>query len=150
MDFQLARNLSAIARAREEISQALLLHIDSTVDCLNREIIMSAASSEATEQLLTSARALLAQVQTRLVTQSDEGANRFRDAQIAFITERRERSSSTSAASHVSRAGSHQSSQQQSGGQSGITERVAPSEGHSYAHTAIRGGLRRDDNSSCA
>ena len=110
---------------------------------------MSAASSEATEQLLTSARALLAQVQTRLVTQSDEGANRFRDAQIAFITERRERSSSTSA-SHVSRAGSHQSSQQQSGGQSGITERVAPSEGHSYAHTAIRGGLRRDDNSSCA
>ena len=74
---------------------------------------MSAASSEATEQLLTSARALLAQVQTRLVTQSDEGANRFRDAQIAFITERRERSSSTSA-SHVSRAGSHQSLQQQS------------------------------------
>ena len=97
MDFQLARNLSAIARAREEISQALL-HIDSTVDCPNREIIMSAASLEATdlEQLLASARALLLQVQTLLVTQSEEGANRLRDAQIAFITERRERSSTSS------------------------------------------------------
>ena len=57
MDFQLARNLSAIARAQEEISQAIL-HIDSTADCLNREIIMAAASSEATEQLLASAKNL--------------------------------------------------------------------------------------------
>ena len=106
MDFQLARNLSAIARAQEEIPQALL-HIDSTVDCLNREIIMS--------------------------------------AQISFITERRDHSSSTSA-SHASRAESHRSLQQQSGGVNGITERAA-SEGHSYAHTTIRGGLWRDDNS---
>ena len=45
MDFQLARNLSALTRAQQEAAQALL-HIDSLADCINREIIMSAASSE--------------------------------------------------------------------------------------------------------
>ena len=40
MDFQLARNLSALARAQEEIAQALS-HIDSLDDCLNCEIIMA-------------------------------------------------------------------------------------------------------------
>ena len=39
MDFQLARNLSALSRAQQEIAQALL-HIDSLSDCINREIIM--------------------------------------------------------------------------------------------------------------
>ena len=145
MDFQLARNLSAIARAQEEISQAIL-HIDSTVDCLNREISMAAASSEATEQLLTSARACFLQVKTLLVIQSDEGAHRLRDAQIAFITERHERSSTTSA-SHASRDES-QGSLQEMERQSGITERITPSEGHSYAQTAVRGGLWREDDSS--
>ena len=43
MDFQLARNLSALARAQEETRKAFL-HIDSLADCLNREIIMTAAS----------------------------------------------------------------------------------------------------------
>ena len=57
MDFQMAPSLSALARAQEEISQAIL-HIESTVDCLNREIILAAASSEATEQLLASAKIL--------------------------------------------------------------------------------------------
>ena len=145
MDFQLARNLSAIARAQEEISQAIL-RIDSTSDCINRDIIMAAASSEATEQLLASAKTCLLQVKTILVTQSEEGAKRLRDAQIAFITDRHVRSSSTSA-SHVSQTDTIRSGLQQSGGQSCITERVAPSEGHSYAHTAIRGGLWRDDES---
>ena len=145
MDFQLARNLSAIARAQEEISQAIL-HIDSTADCLNREIIMAAASSEATEQLLASAKTNLLQVKNILVRQSEEGANRLRDAHIAFITERHERPSSTSA-SHESQSDSHRSMLQQSGGQSCITERVTPSEGHSYEHTAIRGSLWRDDES---
>ena len=92
MDFQLARNLSALARAREEISQAIL-HIDSLADCLNREIIMAAGNSEATEQLVASAKTTLLQVQTILVTQSEEGASRLRDAQISFITARHERSS---------------------------------------------------------
>ena len=145
MDFQLARNLSALARAREEISQAIL-HIDSMADCLNREIIMAAASSEATEQLLAWAKTCVLQVKTILVTQSEEGANRLRDAQIAFITARHERSSSTSA-SHESQPESQRSTLQQSGGQSCITERVTPSEGHSYAQTAIRGSLWRDDES---
>ena len=143
MDFQLARNLSALARAREEISQAIL-HIDSMADCLNREIIMAAASSEATEQLVASAKTTLLQVQTILVTQSEEGASRLRDAQISFITARHERSSSTSA-SHESQPVSPRTALQQSGGQSCITERVTPSDGHSYAQTAIRGSLWRDD-----
>ena len=73
MDFQLARNLSALSRAQQEAAQALL-HIDSLSDCINREIIMSAASSEATEQLVASARSTLIQVQQMLSTQSDEGA----------------------------------------------------------------------------
>ena len=62
MDFQLARNLSALSRAQQEAAQALL-HIDCLSDCINREIIMSAACSEATEQLVVSARATLVQVQ---------------------------------------------------------------------------------------
>ena len=137
MDFQLARNLSALARAQEEISQALL-HVDSLADCLNREIIMAAASSEATEQLVASAKATLVQVQTIFATYSDEGASQLRYAQISFIIMRRERSSSTSA-SH------EQSEVEQSEGQSCITERLTPSDGHSYAQTAIRGSLWRDD-----
>ena len=145
MDFQLARNLSALVRAQEEISQAIL-HIDSLADCLNREIIMAAASSKATEQLMASAKTTLLQVQTILATQSEEGASRLRDAQISFITRRRERSSSTSA-SHESLPDSQRSALQQSGGQSCITERITPSDGHSYAQTAIRGSLWRDDES---
>ena len=100
MDFQLARNLSALARAQEETRKALL-HIDSLADCLNREIIMAAASSEATEQLVAAAKTNLLQIQAILAAQSEEGASRLRDAQISFITTRRERSSSASA-SHES------------------------------------------------
>ena len=145
MDFQLARNLSALARAQQEAAQALL-HIDSLADCINREIIMSAASSEATEQLVASAKATLLQVQNMLATQSDEGAARLRDAQISFITTRRERSSSTSA-SHESEPDSQEPDVHVSGSQSCATERITPSEGHSFAQTAIRGNLWRDDES---
>ena len=69
MDFQLARNLSALSRAQHEAAEALL-HIDCLADCINREIIMSAASSEATEQLVISTRATLVQLQNILATQS--------------------------------------------------------------------------------
>ena len=61
MDFQLACNLSALVRAQEETTEALL-HIDSLADCLNREIIMAATSSEATEQLVTAAKTNLLQI----------------------------------------------------------------------------------------
>ena len=138
MDFQLARNLSALSRAQQEAAQALL-HIDSLSDCINREIIMSAASSEATEQLVASAKATL-QVQNMLATQSDEGASRLRDAQISFITMRRARSSSSSA-SHESPTDSQVPEVHLSGGQSCATERITPSEGHSFAQTTIRGSL---------
>ena len=118
--------------------------IDSLADCLNREILTAAAGSEATKQLVASAKATLLQVQTILGTQSEEGASRLRDAQISFITARRNRSSSTSA-SHECQPVSPRSALQQSGGQSCSTERVTPSDGHSYAQTAIRGNLWRDD-----
>ena len=145
MDFQLARNLSALSRAQQEAAQALL-HIDCLSDCINREIIMSAASSEATEQLVASAKATLLQVQNMLATQSDEGASRLREAQISFITTRRERSSSTSA-SHESELDCQEPDAPVSGRQSCATERIIPSEGHSFAQTAIRGCLWRDDES---
>ena len=145
MDFQLARNLSGLSRAQNEIAEALL-HIDCLSDYLNREIIMSAASSEATEQLVMSARTTLIQVQNSLETQSNEGARRLREAQVAFITTRRNCSSSTSA-SHESIPDSHEPDQQVSGRQSIATERITPSEGHSFAETAIRGRLWCDDAS---
>ena len=107
---------------------------------------MSAASSEATEQLVASARATLVQVQNMLATQSDEGARRLREAQVAFITTRRDRSSSTSA-SHESDPDGQEIDHQVSGRQSCATERITPSEGHSFAETAIRGCLWRDDES---
>ena len=144
MDFQLARNLSALSRAQNEIVEALL-HIDCLSDCLNRKLL-SAASSEATEQLVASARATLVQVQNMLATQSDEGARRLREAQVAFITTRRDRSSSTSA-SHESDPDCQEPDHQVSGRQSCATERITPSEGHSFAETAIRGRLWRDDAS---
>ena len=145
MDFQLARNLSALSRAQNEIAEALL-HIDSLSDCLNREIIMSAASSEATEQMVASARATLVQVQSLLATQTDEGARRLREAQVAFMATRGIRSSSTSA-SHVSPDHRQGLAHPASGIQSCATERSTPSEGHSFAETAIRGRLWRDDAS---
>ena len=146
MDFQLARNLSALSRAQNEISEALL-HIDCLSDYLNREIIMSAPSSEATEQLVVTARATLVQVQNILETQSNEGARRLRESQVNFIATRRNRSSSTSS-SHDSVHDGQASDQQASERHSSATERITPSEGHSFAETAIRGRLWRDDASS--
>ena len=143
MDFQLARNLSALSRAQNEIAESLL-HIDCLSDCLNREIIMSAASSEATEQLVASARTTLVQVQNMFAAQSDEGARRLREAQVAFIATRRDRSSSTSA-SHASDPDVLEPDHQASGRQSCATERITPSEGHSLAETALRGRLWHDE-----
>ena len=146
MDFQLARNLSALSRAQHEISEALL-HIDCLSDYLNREIIMSATCSEATEQLVVTARATLIQVQNILETQSNEGARRLRESQINFIATRRNRSSSTSSSPDTFHDG-QASEQQVSDRHSSATERITPSEGHSFAETAIRGRLWRDDASA--
>ena len=143
MDFQLARNLSALSRAQHEISEALL-HIDCLSDLLNREIIMSATCSEATEQLVITARATLVQVQNILETQSSEGARRLRQSQIEFIATRRNRSSSTQSSPDTLRE-SQASDQEDSDRHSSATERIPPSEGHSYAETAIRGRLWRND-----
>ena len=143
MDFQLARNLSALSRAQYEISEALL-HIDCLSDLLNREIIMSATCSEATEQLVITARATLVQVQNILETQTSEGARRLRQSQIEFIATRRNRSSSTQSSPDTLRE-SQASDHEDSDRHSSATERIPPSEGHSYAETAIRGRLWRND-----
>ena len=143
MDFQLARNLSALSRAQHEISEALL-HIDCLSDLLNREIIMSATCSEATEQLVITARATLVQVQNILETQTSEGARRLRQSQIEFIATRRNRSSSTQSSPDTLLEG-QASDQEDSDRHSSATERIPPSEGHSYAETAIRGRLWRND-----
>ena len=140
MDFQLARNLSAIGRAQENVAQSLM-HVEATIDCLNREIIVSAACSEATEQLLTSARSLLLQVQTLLSSQANEGADRLREAQIAFIMDRHENKSSTSASHAASSA-----SMQMSGHQSSATHRELHCDGDSYAETVVRGGIWNEDD----
>ena len=79
--FQLARNLSALARAQQEAAQALL-HIDTLSDCINREIIMSAASSQATEQLVASAKATCFRFRTFWRHSLMKGANRLRDADL--------------------------------------------------------------------
>ena len=81
-----------------------------------------------------------------LATQSDKGASRLREAQVSFITTRRERSSSTSA-SHESEPDYQEPDGQVSERQSCDTERITPSEGHSFVETALRGRLWRDDES---
>ena len=79
-----------------------------------------------------------------LSTQSDEEARRLREAQVSFIATSRVRSSSTSA-SHQSEPDHLASDGQVSEGQSRDTERITISEGHSFAETALRGRLGRDD-----
>ena len=91
MDFQLARNLSAITRRDFTSNTTHRFH----GDCLNREIIMAAASSEATVGFGQNHPST---GEDYLETQTEKGANRLCDSQIAFITARHERSSSTSVA----------------------------------------------------
>ena len=114
----------------------------ATIDCLNRDNIVSAACSEATEQLLTSARALLLQVQSLLATQSEEGSDRLREAQISFLMERQVNRSRTPD-SHSESMISLQMVQDQA---SCATDREMVSDGHSYANTVLRGGLRQCDD----
>ena len=97
---------------------------------------------------MVSARATLVQVHNMLVTPSDEGARRLRQAQVAFITTCRERSSSTSA-SHESDHECHAPDVQVSGRQSVATERIQVSDIPSRKlpfEVAYGGMLSRDDN----
>ena len=142
MDFLLARNLSALSRAQENVDQSLR-HIEATIDCLNRDINVPAACSEATEQLLSSARALLLQVQQLLEAQSNEGAHHLREAQLNFMSQRAARpsSSTSSSASHAASVAPRPSEDP-----SGTTRRDTSSDGHSYTQTVVRGRVWRDDD----
>ena len=50
MDFQFARNLSAISRAQQSVADALL-QVGACTDCLNREVILPVNDSDEAEQL---------------------------------------------------------------------------------------------------
>ena len=78
----------------------------------------------------------LVKVQNILETQSNEGARRLRESQIDFIATRRNRSSSTQSSPDSFHEG-QASDQQDSDRHSSVTERITPSEGHSFAETAI-------------
>ena len=66
------------------------------------------------------------------------GVSRENEAQVNFIATRRNRSSSTSA-SHDSVPDDQVLELQTSGRQNSAMERTTPSEGHSFAETAIQG-----------
>ena len=142
MDFQLARNLSALARAQEETTKALL-HIDSLADCLNREIIMAAASSEATEQLVTAAKTSLYQIQAILAAQSEEGVDfvvrKFHSSQLGV--------NALQVLLHPMCLSQTVKDQQLSRRvRRVLIARDTATDGHSYAQTAIRGNLWRHDD----
>ena len=142
MEFQIARNLSAIGRAQEDVAHALR-HIETIMDCLNREVIVSVTVSEAADDLLSSARDLLTQVQQLLNTQSEEGAERLRTAQIAFLQEHISRNPSltNSSSSQVNFMTNSTDSHSRD------THREVDSDGHSYANTVVRGRVRCPDES---
>ena len=78
MDFQLARNLPHWPELEKRFykqSCILTLWLIASI-----EKLLAAASSDATEQV-ASPKAILLQVQTILVMESEEGASRLRDAQ---------------------------------------------------------------------
>ena len=102
-------------------------------DCLNREIIMAAPSSEATEQPVTAAKTSLYQIQAILAAQFEEGASRLRDVRfkyfcIPFVSAKQ---SGIAIHSRMRRVLSQ--------------PRDTASDGHSYAQTAIRGNLKHHD-----
>ena len=138
MDFQFARNLSAISRALQSISEALL-HVGSSADCLNREVILPANISEEAEQQLEEARKKLLQVQAMLNERLDEVEGRLRAAQVAYLLDRpqREGQESDSSVGAV-----HSIPTRRQGAPSCSTCRQTTFDGHSYAETAVRGPVR--------
>ena len=89
MDFQCARNLSAISRALQTVAEALLHIGDCTdTDCLNRELILPVCDSDETEQVLEAARTDLLRVQTILHQDHLAVEGRLRAAQVAYLLER--------------------------------------------------------------
>ena len=143
MDFQCARNLSAINRAQQPVAEALL-HIGECTDCLNREVILPVSDSDETEQLLEAARTDLLRVQTILQQHHLAVEERLRAAQVAFLLARpvRRHSETESSALEHSHDAPHRSD-----AQSDCTRKGLPDDGHSYDGTVVREGIseyRRD------
>ena len=144
MDFQLTRNLSAINRA-QQLATDTLLYLGECADCLNREVILPVSASDEAEQLLDAARANLLQVQTILNEHHRVVERRLRAAQVAYLLERPRRRTSETSSSAPEPA---EESQQNADGNSDVTQKGVPDDGHSYDGTVVRGGIgdhRRDD-----
>ena len=65
---------------------------------------------------------------------------------VSFLND--ESASSSTSDSHASRTGRRESVFFILGAQSDITEPRTPSDGHSYAHTVVQGGVWRDGDSA--
>ena len=138
MEFQGARNLTALDRAIRTLEETLL-HLGDCEDCLNREVILPVSESDEVGQALEVARASLLRVQTTLHQHKQVADERLRAAQVAFLMERPLRSTTDtdtdSAASEMIAADQPQSDA------SLDIQKGLPEDGHSYAGTAVRGGL---------
>ena len=114
-------------------------------DCLNREVILPVSASDEAEQLLDAARANLLQVQTILNEHHQVVERRLRAAQVAYLLERPRRRTSETSSSAPEPA---EESQQNADGNSDVTQKGVPDDGHSYDGTVVRGGIgdhRHDD-----
>ena len=144
MDFQSARNLSALWGAQGEVSGALR-HVGACLDCLNREVILTESCALEAEHLLAAARTDLLQVQALLTGQLDEGAERLRAAQVAVLLHRQVQprtSSDPSEAQHhtVDAPNSPR------GVSSCDTRKELEDVGQSYTETVVVGGLHRSSS----
>ena len=138
MDFQFARNLSAISRALQATESALL-QVGSCADCLNREAILPLSTSDEADQLLDDVRRDLLRLQTILLERQDEVEGRLRAAQVAYLLEPPVQGGSGSSSCPEDES---PSSPPLPGASSCSTCKRNSNDGHSYAETALRGPVR--------
>ena len=136
MEFQGARNLAALDRALQTLEETLL-HLGDCEDCLNREVILPVSASDEVGQALEVARVSLLRIQTTLHQHKQVADARLRAAQVAFLMERPLRNTANTDLS----CSSTDADVQPQSDASLDTQKVLPVDGHSYAGTAVRGGL---------
>ena len=136
MEFQGARNLTALDRTLQTLEETLL-HLGDCEDCLNRDVILPVSASDEVGQALEVARVSLLRIQTTLHQHKQVADARLRAAQVAFLMERPLRST----ANTDWYASSMIAADQLRSDASLDTQKELPEDGHSYAGTAVRGGL---------
>ena len=136
MEFQGARNLTAFDRALRTLEETLL-HLGDCEDCLNREVLLPVHASDEVGQALEVARVSLSRIQTTLRQHQQVADARLRAAQVAFLMER----PLINTAHTVSYGSSMIAAVQLQSDASLDTQKELLEDGHSYAGTAVRGGL---------